>query len=207
MLEYLGVGALRVLGQSISVLECVAFVTGVMSVWLTLRLDIRTWPAGLISVCCYALVFFGAKLYADAILQLAFFITGLYGWWQWAHAGSVNWKHRPVLRATERELLSGAGVSALCIVAIAQALERFTDSPAPLADASVFVLSLFATVLQALRRIEGWWVWIVVDLISIPLYWSRSLYLTALLYCVFLVLCVGGWNSWRSKLHAAEVPA
>ena len=85
-------------------------------------------------------------------------------------------------------------------VLAASTLMAWTDSPAPWPDGSVLVLSLLATWAQARRRIESWVLWIVVDLISIPLYWSRSLPLTAILFAIFLVLCIAGLVSWSKRL-------
>ena len=193
-----------VFGQAVTLLEVVAVLTGLVSVWLTLRLDVLTWPLGIVSVGCYAFVFASAKLYADAALQIAFVVTGLYGWQQWRRARSVTSDLLPVEASESGEWIASITTSAIGILAIGGLLAHLTDSPAPFADASVFVLSLMATLLQALRRINGWWFWIVVDVISLPLYWSRALYLTAMLYLVFLGLSIAGLKAWRSRVAAAQ---
>ena len=190
---------LTVAGQSISALELVAFVSGLLSVWLTQRMHIANWPVGMFNVVCFAFLFVDAKLYADALLQVAFFVLGAYGWWSWvrtkATAGSL-----PVTRASLAEIFAVVLLALVFTALAASTLMAWTDSPAPWPDGSVLVLSLLATWAQARRRIESWVLWIVVDLISIPLYWSRSLPLTAILFAVFLVLCIAGLLSWRKRL-------
>lgn len=190
---------LTVAGQSISALELVAFVSGLLSVWLTQRMHIANWPVGMFNVVCFAFLFVDAKLYADALLQVAFFVLGAYGWWSWvrtkATAGSL-----PVTRASLAEVSTVIGLALVFTFLAASTLMAWTDSPAPWPDAAVLVLSLLATWAQARRCIESWVLWIVVDLISIPLYWSRSLPLTAILFAVFLVLCIAGLVSWRKRL-------
>jgi nicotinamide mononucleotide transporter len=102
----------------------------------------------------------------------------------------------PVRRAGRAELAGYAAVSLAGTALAALILARKTDSPVPVWDASVLVLSLVATYAQAEKVVESWWLWIAVDVISVPLYVARALYPTALLYALFLVLCVLGLREW-----------
>ncbi|RYX96133.1 MAG: nicotinamide riboside transporter PnuC [Comamonadaceae bacterium] len=190
-------------GQSTSLLEIAAFFSGLCSVWLTRRLHIANWPAGIVSCICFGVLFVEARLYADALLQIAFIVLGVYGWKSWAQASARDGEV-PVSRATPREVGAGLLVSVAGTFAAAWLLGRFTDSPVPLPDAAILVLSLVATWAQARSRIECWLVWIVVDVVSIPLYWSRGLPLTAVLYVLFLLICLGGLASWRKRLPAVR---
>jgi nicotinamide mononucleotide transporter len=180
-------------------LEVLAVATALASVWLLLRLHIWNWPVGLVSVSCYAVLFFNAKLYADALLQGVFFGFGAAGWFAWLR-GAARGDAGRVTRATPEEWRWGATIAVAGIAAVAVALQSLTDSPLPWIDAAIFVLSLLAIWGQALRRLECWWVWILVDVISIPVYLARDLPLTAALYAVFLVLCVAGLRAWRLRL-------
>jgi nicotinamide mononucleotide transporter len=187
--------------QPVTGLEVIAFVTGLASVWLTYRMHIANWPLGMLSVGCYAWLFFHARLYADASLQIAFLALCAYGWWSWLRERGAR-AHIAVSRAPLRECVVAAGVTLAAIAAVALFLHHYTDSPAPLLDACVFALSLAATYGQARARLESWWLWIAVDLISIPLYWSRSLPLTAFLYILFLLICLRGLAGWKAQLRA-----
>ena len=188
--------------QSTSLLEVAAFISGLCSVWLTRRLHIANWPVGIVSCVCFGVLFIEAQLYADALLQVAFIVLGLYGWRLWAQARMQSGEV-PVSRATPLEVGVGLALAVTGTFAAAWLLGRFTDSPVPLPDAAILVLSLIATWAQARSRIECWLVWITVDVISIPLYWSRGLPLTAVLYGLFLLICVAGLLSWRKRLPAA----
>ena len=197
-------GALFTLwGQPVTGLELAAFVTGLASVWLTWRLHIANWPCGLVSVACFALLFVQARLYADALLQVAFFIFGLYGWYAWASGAPAGAQPVRVTRAPVRERIIVVGVASAATLAVAAGLRQYTDSPAPFADAAVFAFSLAAIYTQARVRLENWWLWIAVDLISIPLYWTRQLPLTALLYMLFLLICLRGLRAWRLRAEPA----
>ncbi len=195
---------LAILGQPVSPVEVIAAVTGLLSVWFVLKLNQLTWPLGIVSVGCYALVFFEAKLYADALLQLAFVVASAHGWQQWRKCGSSAAVDIRVLTGARNERLAALGGGLMGTAAVGLVLARLTDSPAPFADAAVFTLSLLATLLQARRRIEGWWYWILVDLISVPLYWSRSLHLTTALYLIFLVMAFIGLRAWLTRLQAQQ---
>lgn len=184
--------------QPVSGLELLAVVTGLGSVWFTYKLHIVNWPLGMVSVASYGWLFLGAKLYADASLQVAFFILCAYGWVSWAR--EKQGAHIPVTRAPRREAAITLALALAALACIALVLHRYTDSPAPLIDAAIFSLSLAATYGQAKAWLESWWLWISVDIISVPLYYSRGLPLTALLYVIFLLICLRGLAAWRAQL-------
>lgn len=186
------------MGQTMSALEVVAFATGLATVWLTKQRHILNWPVGLVNVACFMLLFYEARLYADALLQIFFMVLGVIGWRNWAVAARASATHEPqVTRIGARQAVLALAGATVLIALGATALGRWTDSPVPVADTTLLVLSLLATWWQVQRRLECWLLWITVDLISVPLYWSRGLPLTSVLYVVFLCICVAGWIDWR----------
>jgi nicotinamide mononucleotide transporter len=185
-------------GQSVTLLEAAAFITGLASVWLTKQRHIWNWPVGLVNVACFIVLFHGAKLYADAVLQIGFAVLSVVGWWQWTSAAAQSPDHEVLVTRTRwREIAASLALAGVAVWAGSAALRAWTDSPVPVADTALLVLSLLATWWQALRRLESWLVWIVVDVISVPLYWQRQLPLTAVLYVIFLIICIAGYADWR----------
>jgi len=183
-----------------SLVEWIGAAAGLACVWLVARANIWNWPVSILNTTLYFVVFLRARLYADALLQVVFTALGIYGWWSWRFGGAQG-SGLALRRATRAELLL-AGVLSLAGTSLsALVLVRATDSPVPFWDSSVLVLSLAATWAQARKILESWWVWILVDLISVPLYVARDLYPTALLYTLFLALCVVGLRRWTVLLR------
>jgi nicotinamide mononucleotide transporter len=187
-------------------LELLGDVTGLVCVWLLARQNIWTWPIGIVNNILFIVLFWRARLYGDATLQVVFAVLGAYGWYQWLRVTAPG-VHLPIRRTT-----AGEWVTLSLFVALAQCaafwwLSRHTDSPVPFWDSAVLTLSLAATYGQARKLLESWLVWILVDVISVPLYIGRGLYPTSLLYFLFLCLCVQGFWSWRAAVRGAPVPA
>jgi len=184
--------------------ELLGFLSGALCVWLVARQNIWNWPIGLINNALFFFLFFAVKLYADASLQIVFAVLGIYGWYRWIRpAVSLNPMRIRRTTATEWAILSVCGV--VGVTAATLWLSSNTDSPVPFWDSAVLVLSLLATYGQANKLLESWWLWITVDIISVPLYISRSLYLTAILYAGFLALCVLGLRIWSRDFTARSV--
>jgi nicotinamide mononucleotide transporter len=192
-------------GAPTSRAELLGFATGILTVWLVARQNIWNWPLGVVNVILLGLVFLAVGLYADAALQVVYVVLGLYGWWQWRYGGAG--RTRLAVRSTGRAewaVLTGCGAAATAVLTFA--LTAWTDSTVPFWDALTTALSLMATYGQTRKLVESWWLWIAADLVYIPLYAYKGLYLTSALYVVFLALCVSGLLAWRRALPARPVP-
>lgn len=186
--------------------ELVGDATGLACVWLVTRQNVWSWSVGLANNAFFFLIFWWSRLYADAVLQVVFAVIALYGWWNWLRGAGPGSGALRVRRTRPAEWAWLGGTIALATTAITAWLAHRTDSPAPLADASILTLSLAATYGQARKLLESWWLWIAVDVISVPLYVERGLHPTAAVYVVFLLLCVAGLRAWtRDLVRAPEV--
>ena len=201
LVGWLDATALTVAGARVTWAEAVGAVSGVVCVALVARQHVWNWPIGLVNNVMWAWLFFRARLYGDSALQGFFFALGCYGWWRWVTT-DVRGERLHVRRTRAREWAALAGLVPATTVAMALFLDHATDSPVPLADATVVTLSLAATWAQAEKLLESWWLWIAVDVISVPLYVSRGLYPTAIVYTLFGGLCVVGLRGWTRALAA-----
>jgi len=181
-------------------LEWVAAALGLVNVALVVRRNVWNYPFGLAMVSLYFFVFFDARLYSDALLQIFFFVVQLYGWRNWVvarrAAGEV-----PVLALTWRARLAWAAGIVTASLAWGLFMARFTDAAAPMIDAAIAGTSIAAQILMARRRIENWVLWILVDAAAIWLFWSRGLHATSALYALFLLLSIAGLIGWRRALR------
>lgn len=177
-------------------LEIVAFLLGLANVTLVVLRSIWNYVFGLAMVALYAVIFLDARLYSDAILQVFFFVVQLYGWWNWARARAETGEVGVGLLSPATRL-RWAGGCAVAAAAWGFAMARFTDAAFPWADATLAILSVAAQILQSRRAVESWWLWIVVDIGSIGLYAAKGLWLTMVLYAIFLALAIWGLFDWQ----------
>jgi nicotinamide mononucleotide transporter len=206
VIDWLNSTAVTAFGVGTTWAELLGFTTGLVNVYLLVRRHIANWPVGILNVLLLMVVFWTAGLYADAGLQIVYVVLGVYGWWAWLHGGA---QHGPLrVRTTTAAEWRGLAVAGVLLTAgLWLFLDRLTESTVPLPDALTTALSLLATYGQTRKLVESWWLWIAADLIYIPLYGYKGLWLTALLYIAFLVLCVFGLRAWRAAREAERVAA
>lgn len=178
-------------------IEVFGFVTGVVNVWLLARQNIWNWPVGIANNLAYLIVFATSGLYGDSGLQFVYIVLGVYGWWLWLHRTGGDPLH--VSRASMKLWLQLLVATLAAGLILRWFLTRYTDSTVPAWDAATTSLSLAATYGQCRKLLESWWIWILADLIYIPLYIYKGLRLTAVLYAVFLSLCIFGLRSWMEE--------
>ena len=186
-----------------SQLEWLAAALVLTNVALVALRSVWNYPFALAAVTLYAFVFFEAKLYSDMLLQGFFFALNLYGWAAWMRAREGS--DIPVGWMTARARWIWGGVTAAAWVVWSAAMHRFTDAAAPWIDGAIAMISVTAQWLLARRRVESWWLWILVDLIAVPLFAWRGLYATSAVYVILLGLSIDGLIQWRRAAHAGTV--
>lgn len=189
-----------------AVTEWIAAALGLINVALVVRRSVWNYPFALAMVTLYFFVFWDAKFYSEALLQIFFLVINVYGWRNWLRSRHVSGEV-VVTRLSGRQRLGWLAGTLAASLAWGWAMATFTDAAAPVPDALIAGGSVAAQILLAMRRLENWVLWIAVDLIAIPLYWSRGLEPTAGLYAVFLVMASSGLVIWWKALRRQEVPA
>jgi nicotinamide mononucleotide transporter len=184
-------------------LELTAVLLGIANVGLLVRRSIWNYPFGMAMVALYFVIFREAKLYGEAGLQVFFFVVQGWGWWLWARAGGLA-ESVAVEWMSWRARVAALALVAVSAVSIGWAMARFTDAVMPYADAAIAGGSVVAQVLLAMRRVENWALWIAVDALSIGVYISRGLNLTAGLYVVFLAMATAGLIQWSKAAREGE---
>jgi nicotinamide mononucleotide transporter len=184
--------------------EVLAVITGIISVYLSTRENIWSWPTALVNVALYFVVFYEAKLYADMGLQAVYFALSLYGWYEWLYGGE-NRTELHVSRTPKALGVRLAMIGVACAVVLGTLLARFTDAALPYIDSATTSTSLVAQWMMTRKILENWAVWVAVDVVYIAMFIFKRLYLTAGLYAVFLILAVMGYVQWKRSLTARSL--
>jgi nicotinamide mononucleotide transporter len=184
--------------------ELLGFLTGGACVWLTMRGHIANFPVGIANSAFFLVLFLSARLWADGVLQVVYIVLGFVGWWQWRYGGA----RRTALAVTHAGPAQLVSCAAFVVfgTALLYLVLRDAHDVAPFLDALTTCLSLAAQWLLNAKRIETWWFWIAADCIYIPLYVSKQLALTAVVYVMFLGMCIAGLRGWsraRAQLAVA----
>lgn len=186
----------------VALAEIVGVMFGIVGVWLTVRQSIWCWPAGLINVTLFAFVFFQARLYGSAALQLVYLVLSLYGWYTWLHPGDGG-RVLLVSRTPRRWWIALTLAAGVCAVAFGYYLRTRTDAALPFVDAAATACSLVAQFMTTRKWIETWVIWIAVDTVYVGMYATQQLYPTSALYAGFLFLAVLGYRDWSRSLTGA----
>jgi len=168
------------------------------------------WPLLVISSALYGWLFFTSRLYGDVAVQVYFALSSLWGWWEWVYGrrgsgDSGQARAAATLRVARLAGLARIGLLALWLLAwplLGTLLARYTDTDVPYFNGFPTAGSFIAQALMALKYIECWPVWIVVDLTAAVLYATKTLWLTSVLSLIFATLAVIGWRRWQVKAPA-----
>jgi len=186
--------------------ELLGFATGAVGVWLTVRFNIWNFPIGIANNVFFLVLFWTARLYADASLQIVYLVLGFIGWWEWLHGGKQ--RNKRVMGHASRRLV---GVLVALVIPATWGLTVLLSAAhdiAPFWDALTTALSLAAQWLLNLKKLQNWYLWIAADVIYVPLYFVKALNLTGIVYVLFLSMCLLGLRTWRREIASgAEVVA
>ncbi len=185
---------------STSWVEIVAAVLAVLYLWLAIKQRRGCWVAAFVSSVLYVWVLFGARLYMESALNAFYAAMAAYGYWQWTP--STGGRGLRVSHwSAKRHVVGLLAVLALSMVS-SFFLRRFTPAAWPFIDSMVTWASIFTTFLVARKVYENWHWWFIIDSTSLCLYFTRGLYLTMLLFALYLLMIVIGMREWRRDLPA-----
>ncbi|MHB9054988.1 MAG: nicotinamide riboside transporter PnuC [Paludibacteraceae bacterium] len=187
------------------ILEIIAVVFGILSVWYARKEDIKVFPTGIISVLIFIYLFFVGRMYANAGINVIYVLTNVYGWYNWSRKNE-NESVVKISKNTPKQNLVLISVAVVFYVGVFLLL-RWTNSDdldyihssKPWMDALNSTIFLCATLLMTVKKLENWYFWLAGNIISIPIFIVQGYYFTAFQYVVFLVLAISGLNSWKKK--------
>lgn len=182
------------------IIESIAVATGLLSVWYSKKINVLVFPIGIISVLLYVFIFIKNGLFANAVINFLYFVISVFGWWNWVKATSNE------QRATSNDNLQVTFLTkkhrllTLAIVFVLLVISKIftTDTPTFL-DYFTGVLGLGGMLLTALKKVENWVLYLLCDIILIPLCIVNGLYLTVLQYIIYAIIAVMGCISWSEE--------
>lgn len=181
-------------------IELTAAAFGIAAVFLSARQNVWNWPLGIVNVTLYIIVFHEAKLYAQMGLQVVYVVLAAYGWWNWLHGGANRGTLR-VSRVPSREVVILTTIFLVGTAALSTFLAQNTQAALPVADSGLTAASLVAQYMMTRKYLECWLIWLAADVGYVAMFVSQALWPTTVLYAVFCVLAVIGWQQWKDSLR------
>lgn len=183
-----------------SPIEWLAVVAAVAYLLLAIRENIWCWLFAAVSSGCYIYLFIDALLYMESLLNAYYLVMAGYGWWVWSNNRDMD-GHRPVVTWPWR--VHAAAITSIVVLSAGSAwlLATYTDAALPFYDSLTTFGAFWTTFLVARKVFENWWYWLVIDAGSILLYLSRELYLTSLLFVVYLAMIPFGIAAWKRSMR------
>jgi nicotinamide mononucleotide transporter len=203
LVAFLNTPALAVGRLSASTAELAGALLGVAMVGCNMRVNPLGWPLAIASSALYLLVFWQARLYGDASLQLVFIVVALWGWWQWLRGHQADGSALAVRYLGARARWLALGAMALLWPATGWFLAHATDTDVPWWDAFPTAGSLIGQWLLGRQYVENWPTWVAVNVVGVALFAYKGLWLTAGLYALFALLAVAGWRGWVRRAAGA----
>jgi nicotinamide mononucleotide transporter len=187
-----------------SCLELVAVVFGIVSVYLSTRENILSWPTAIVNVSLFTVLFFRSGLYSDTGLQVVYFVLSIYGWYEWLYGG----KGKTPLAVSKTKSRTWMILIALAVVTwltLSTITKRLPGTALPHLDAATTTISLIAQWMMTRKLLENWLLWVGVDVVYVGMFIYKGLYLTAFNYGVYLIIAAMGYFAWKKSLaaHAA----
>lgn len=183
--------------------EVIAVATAVLYLVLAIRQNILCWLFAAISTSIYVWLFVAAKLYMEAGLNGFYLAMAAYGWYAW-RSGATATRELPVVTWPLRTHLLAGTVLALMGVLTGSLLIRYTDAAFPYIDSMTTWFAIWSTFLVARKVLENWWYWLVIDLASVMIYWSRDLQLTGILFIIYIIMIPFGLAAWTKSMREQE---
>jgi len=188
-----------------SCLEAVAVAFGVVSVLLSVKENIWSWPTALINVALYTLLFYQTGLYSDMGLQVVYFVLSIYGWYEWLYGGKGRTELQ-VSRTPRRVWLALSAIGVAFWAVDGFATSHLPSVSLPYVDAATATVSLCAQYMMTRKYLENWTLWIIIDVVYVAMFIYKGLYLTAGNYAIYFVLAVMGHVAWKKSLAEHTVP-
>jgi nicotinamide mononucleotide transporter len=183
-------------------LEAIAFVFGILSVWFAKKVNIWVYPTGIICTVITVYLLYINNYLGDMMMNFYYSIMSIYGWWNWARR-KQNMPVVPISRTTSKEKIIGVVVFVLTVMVTYTVYKTFDYTLEIPNYIDIVTSGIFFTAMwyMANKKIENWTLWIIADIITVPLYAYRGLGMLSLQYVIFTILAIQGYKEWNTYLN------
>ena len=187
-------------------LEFFAAVLGVMSVWFAKNNKVLVYPTGIVSTLIYVWILFKNQLLGDLIINAYFFLMSIYGWYFWSKKEEGDFQNK-ISRLNLNELIFGVFIFVFSFLTVTYIYYMSNWEESYISSIDTLTTSIFCSAMwfMARRKIEHWTLWIVGDIISIPLYFYKGLYFTSIQYLIFTIIAIFGFFTWLKELNKKKL--
>jgi nicotinamide mononucleotide transporter len=189
-------------------LEAIAFVFGILSVWFAKKVNIWVYPTGLICTVITVYLLYINGYIGDMLMNFYYSVMSIYGWWNWARR-QQNKPVVPISRTTSNEKFIGIILFVLTMVVTYTVYKTFDYTIEFANYIDILTSGIFFTAMwyMANKKIENWTLWIIADVITVPLYAYRGLGMLSLQYVIFTILAIQGYKEWNTYLNKNQPTA
>lgn len=183
------------------IIEIIAVLFGIASVWFAKKENILVFPTGIINTVIFVYLCYVFTLYGDLTINIYYTLMSIYGWYMWS--STIKGEEIAITKSTTRDWKIATiifTVTLLFVVSVYLYFNRF-DRITDYVDTFTTGIFFAAMWLMANKKIEHWLLWIIADIISIPLYFVKGLGFTGLQFIVFLILAIQGYKQWKKSLN------
>lgn len=189
--------------KNTSLLEFIAVIAGILSVWFSRKENIYVYPVGLINTIIYIFLSLDASLFGEASVNMYYTIMSIYGWIVWNKRDKRKHRVVRVTNSTPKEIIIQfaffAAVYAVIFTALTYLKENFAAGAIPWADAFASATAFTGMWLMTKKKVESWYWWIATNVASIPLYFTKHFVLTSVYYAILLALAFMGLKEWKKR--------
>ena len=185
------------------IIEIIAVITGMLSIWYSYRINILVYPIGMISLALYVFIFIKNGLYANAVINFLYFVISIFGWWNWLRQRTTD-NGQQTTDKVELKVSYLSKKGSIIIITIFITLIFFinlftTNDLSIRLDYYTSAAGLIAMVLTSFKKVENWFFYLVADIVLIPLCIYNGLYLTSIQYVAYTILAIMGYINWNKE--------
>ncbi len=188
--------------QTMSIWEAIAVGLAFLYLWLAIRQNIWCWVSGFVSTFIYLYLFWKVSLFSESLLQIFYLFLSVYGWLQW-RSGSQN-NPKKIISWPLKKHLMVIVLTTLSSLFIGYLMFKYTPAKFPYLDAATSTFAILTTFMVTRKVLENWIYWVLIDSVSIYLYFNRGLYLTSILFIVYIIMCFFGYIKWLKNFNERE---